>query len=116
MTGPGLGGAVSLLVACAFGAPAHAQANWRLATGYWPEVFHTVNIRQFAHEVETATQGKPSIAVHPNNTLFKLAEIRDAVQSGKIEMGEVIMTGLVKDMPLAGADAVPFVVAGYADA
>jgi TRAP-type C4-dicarboxylate transport system substrate-binding protein len=95
---------------------AHAQTNWKLATGYRAESFHTENIVQFAQEVNKATGGQLRIDVHPNNSLVKLGEIRAAVQDGKVEAGETIMTSLVKDIPIAGADSVPFVVASYADA
>ncbi|MBC7602982.1 MAG: TRAP transporter substrate-binding protein, partial [Ramlibacter sp.] len=45
-----------------------------------------------------------------------LNDIRAAVQDGKVEAGETIMSSMVKDMPIAGADSVPFVVTSYADA
>ena len=95
---------------------AHAQTNWKLATGYRAESFHTQSIMQFAHDVELATNGQLKIEVHPNNSLFKLGEIRQAVQDRKVEAGETIMTSLVKDIPIAGADSVPFVVSTYSDA
>lgn len=94
----------------------HAQTNWKLATGYRAESFHTQNLYQFAQEVEQATAGQLKIEVHPNNTFVKLAEIRQAVQDGKAEAGETIMSSLVKDIPIAGADSIPFVVSSYADA
>lgn len=95
---------------------AHAQTNWKLATGYRAESFHTQNLMQFAQDVKQATAGHVVIEVHPNNTLFKLAEIRQAVQDGRVEAGEALMSSMVKDIPVAGADAVPFVVSSYADA
>lgn len=95
---------------------AQAPATWKLATGYRAGSFHTENIVQFADEVNRATGGKLKIEVHPNNSLVKLADIRQAVQDGKVEAGETIMTSLVKEIPIAGADAVPFVVTSYADA
>jgi TRAP-type C4-dicarboxylate transport system substrate-binding protein len=96
---------------------AHAQnITWKLATGYRAESFHTENIVQFARDVEAATGGQLKIEVHPNNELFKLGEIFGAVSTGKVESGETIMSSLVKDIPIAGADSVPFVTASYADA
>jgi TRAP-type C4-dicarboxylate transport system substrate-binding protein len=38
------------------------------------------------------------------------------VQDGRVDAGETIMTSMVKDLSLAGADSVPFVVGSYADA
>jgi TRAP-type C4-dicarboxylate transport system substrate-binding protein len=99
--------------ACAQNAP---TTTWKLATGYRAESFHTRNIVQFAQDVERATQGQLRIEVHPDNELFALGEIFHAVSAGKAEAGETIMTSLVKDMPIAGADSIPFVVGTYADA
>jgi TRAP-type transport system periplasmic protein len=102
---------------CAAGiASAQAQAQWKLATGYRAESFQTQNLAQFALEVEQGTAGKLRIEVHPNNTLFKLGDIPKAVQDGKLEAGETIMTALAKEMPVAGADSIPFVVTSYGDA
>ena len=105
-----------LLAALAAASVAHAQTQWKLATGYRAESFHTRNIVQFARDVEQATQGALRIEVHPNNTLFKLPDIPQAVQKAEAHAGETIMTNMVADLPLAGADAIPFVVSTYADA
>jgi TRAP-type C4-dicarboxylate transport system substrate-binding protein len=96
--------------------PLQAQTVWKLATGYRSESFHTQNIVQFARDVGQATQGGLTIEVHPDNRLFKLREIEPAVRAGKAQAGEIIMTNLVADIPIAGADTIPFVVGGYADA
>ncbi|MDI1274672.1 TRAP transporter substrate-binding protein [Polaromonas sp.] len=93
-----------------------AQTTWKLATGYRAESFHTQNIAQFSREVEQATRGQLVIQVHPNNTLAKLNDIRQAVADGRAQAGETIMTSMVKEIPIAGADAVPFVVGSYKDA
>jgi TRAP-type transport system periplasmic protein len=89
--------------------------TWKLATGYRAESFHTQNIDAFAVEVAQATNGQLKIEISPNNSLVKLAEIPEAVSSGKVHAGEAIMSGMGKDVPLAGADGVPFVVSTYAD-
>jgi len=95
---------------------ARAGTAWRLATGYRSESFHTVNLATMASEVDAATGGELRIAVHANNTLVKLNDIRAAVQDGKLEAGETIMSSLVGEMPIAGADSVPFITASFADA
>lgn len=93
-----------------------AQTTWKLATGYRAESFHTQNIMQFSREVEQATRGQLVVEVHPNNAIAKLNDISQAVQQGKAEAGETIMTSMVKDIPIAGADSIPFVVSSYGDA
>jgi TRAP-type C4-dicarboxylate transport system substrate-binding protein len=95
---------------------AQAPTQWQLATGYSAESFHTQNIQQFAHEVGQATASRLRIDVKPNNSLFKLNDIRQAVEDGKVHAGETIMTSMVKEIPIAGADAIPFVVGSYDDA
>lgn len=93
-----------------------AQTTWKLATGYRAESFHTQNIMQFSRDVEQATRGQLVVEVHPNNTIAKLNDISQAVQQGKAEAGETIMTSMVKEIPIAGADSIPFVVGSYGDA
>lgn len=92
------------------------STGWKLATGYRAESFHTLNIMQFSRDVEQATAGQLRIQVHANNTLAQLNDISQAVQQGKAEAGETIMSSLAKDIAIAGADSVPFVVNSYKDA
>jgi TRAP-type C4-dicarboxylate transport system substrate-binding protein len=93
-----------------------AKTNWKLATGYRSESFHTVNLVAMALEAGAATQGELQIEVHPNNTLVKLNDMRAAVERGRVEAGETLMSSLAGEMPIAGADSVPFIVGSYADA
>lgn len=95
---------------------AHAQTHWQLATGYSTESFHTQNIQAFVREVRSATAGRVQIEVRAGGVLVKLPEILKAVTQGRVEMGEAIMTSMVTELPVAGADAVPFVVKSYDDA
>jgi len=95
---------------------ARAAVRWRLATGYRAESFHTLNLASLTKAVQTSTGGELAIELHPNNALVPLADIRAAVEAGRIEAGESILTGLVREFPIAGADAVPFITASYADA
>lgn len=104
---------VLVIAALVAAGAAHAQTTWKLATGYRAESFHTQNILQFARDVEAATGGRLKVEVAPNNSLVKLPEIPKAVAEGRVQAGEAIMSGMGKDMPLAGADGVPFVVGSY---
>lgn len=101
--------------------PAAASGNgsghtWRLATGYRADSFHGQNLRTFASELSSATQGALTIELHPQNSLVPLPQILGATVEGRIEAGEAIMTGLAGEIPVAGADAVPFVVSSFDDA
>jgi TRAP-type C4-dicarboxylate transport system substrate-binding protein len=119
-----MGTAIRLLRAAAFapavalGAQGVAAAPlvWPLATGYAADTFHGATLRRFADDVRAATHGELVIELHPDNTLVKLADIAASVEADRIPAGEVIMTALVKDIPIAGADSVPFIIDSYADA
>ncbi len=106
---------LALLAAAPLPLTGYAQTPWKLATGYKPDGFHGKNLLQLTKDI-AALPGELRIELHPDNSLFKLSDIFDAVRAGKLEMGEAIMTGLSKEIPLAGADAVPFVVRSYSDA
>jgi TRAP-type C4-dicarboxylate transport system substrate-binding protein len=97
-------------------AAARAQTVWKLASGYSEQAFQTVNLKQFAQDVAVATGGRLTIEVHANNSLYKLGEIAAKVESGAIAAGETIMSNLAAEIPVAGADSVPFIVGSYDDA
>ena len=94
----------------------HSAAPWRLATGYRAESFHGLNLQAWTRQLAQDTNGALRIELRPNGSLAPLAQILPAVIDGRAEMGEVIMTGLAQEMPIAGADAVPFVTRHYGDA
>jgi TRAP-type C4-dicarboxylate transport system substrate-binding protein len=103
------------VVALAAG-PAGAQTKWDMPTPYPATNFHTENIAQFAKEIETATGGKLKIQVHPGASLFKLPEIKRAVQGGQAQIGEILLAAYENENVLFGVDAVPFLATGYPDA
>jgi TRAP-type transport system periplasmic protein len=113
--------AITAILAAGVGFAQNVQSateatTWKLATGYRADSFHGKNLADFAHKVDVETGGKLKIELHTNNALVKLNDIMQAVQEGKIEAGESIMSSMVNEVPLAGADSVPFVVTSYSDA
>ncbi len=115
-------GVKSLLVICALlllgvGA-AHAEVvEINLASAYPDDNFQTQNLRQFADDVMQATAGQVSIKVHSGGKLLKSPlDIFNGVRGGKVEAGEAIMSGLVKESVLFSLDSLPFIVSGYDDA
>lgn len=104
-------------LAAAFGATAaHAQTKWDLPTGYSANTFQTVNVQQFAKDVDEATQGKLKITLHPAGSLYKANEIKRAVQTGQVPAAEFILSGAANENPLYGVDSIPFLTKSYADA
>jgi len=108
----------SLLAAAgvAVAAAAHAQVKWDLPAAYPATNFHTVNLQQFADDVDRATGGKLKITVHPNASLFKAPEIKRAVQGGQAQIGEILLVNFQNEWQIFGADGIPFLATSYDDA
>ena len=102
--------ATSALVAAL---PAAAQTSWDLPSAYPATNFHTVNLTNFASDVEKATGGKLKITVHANAALFKAPEIKRAVQGGQAQIGEIILAAYQNEWAMFGADGIPFLAASY---
>jgi TRAP-type C4-dicarboxylate transport system substrate-binding protein len=107
---------LAYIIACAstLAAPlAFAQAKWDLPTGYATNTFQTENVQQFADDVAKATGGKLKITVHAGASLYKMPEIKRAVQSGQTQAGEFILSAYANENPLFGVDSIPFLATSY---
>ena len=104
----------SALLAAA--AAAQAQVKWDLPAAYPATNFHTVNLTEFAADVDRATGGKLKITVHAHASLFKAPEIKRAVQGGQAQIGEILMVNYQNEWQIFGADGLPFVADSYDEA
>ena len=95
-------------------AAATAQTRWDMPTPYPDSNFHTKNVVQFAEDVDKATAGKLKINVHSNGSLIKMPEIKRAVQTGQVPIGELLISVLSNESPLFGFDSNPFLANSYA--
>jgi TRAP-type C4-dicarboxylate transport system substrate-binding protein len=95
---------------------AQAQTKWDLPAAYPATNFHTVNLQQFADDVDKATGGKLKITVHANASLFKAPEIKRAVQGGQAQIGEILLSIYQNEWQIFGADALPFLADSYDEA
>jgi TRAP-type C4-dicarboxylate transport system substrate-binding protein len=102
-----------LAAACTVALSAQAQTKWDLPAAYPATNFHTVNLQQFADDVDKATSGKLKITVHPNASLFKAPEIKRAVQGGQAQIGEVLLVNFQNEWQVFGADGLPFLADSY---
>ena len=106
----------AVALAAGFTALAGAQTKWDLPTAYPATNLHTVNVSQFAADIEKASAGKLKIQVHPGASLFKAPEIKRAVQSGQAQAGEILISLYSNEDPLFGVDSVPFLATSYSEA
>ena len=101
--------------AAALALPVAAQTKWDLPAAYPAGNFHSVNLNQFAADVDKASGGKLKITVHAGASLFKLPEIKRAVQGGQAQVGEILLSAYQNEWQMFGADGIPFLATSYAD-
>jgi TRAP-type C4-dicarboxylate transport system substrate-binding protein len=106
-----------LLAALTVGAlaaqPASAQVKWNLPAAYPADNPHSENLVQFAKDVAAATKDKLQITVHPGASLFKAPDIKRAVQTGQVQIGEVLISLHENEDPIFGVDVVPFLATSF---
>lgn len=97
-------------------ATAASAETWDMPTPYGDTTFHTVNIQQFADDVKGATNGALEITVHSAGSLFPHAEIKNAIRSQQVPIGEFFLSRLSNEDAAFGIDSQPFVATSYGDA
>jgi len=109
-----------LALACATALPASLSAQtstrWDLPAAYPVTNFHTQLLQQFAQDVAALSNGKLSIIVHDNASLYKAPEIKRAVQGGQAQIGEILLSNFANEDPLFELDSLPFLTTDYESA
>lgn len=100
------------LVAMLAGTSAAAE-KWNMASGYPDANYHTQNIKHFVDDVHKAAGGKLEITLHTNQSLFKLPETKRAVQSGQVQVGELLIVQFGNEDPIFEVSAIPFLADTY---
>ena len=84
-----------------------------MPTPYADEAYLTVNIRQFAEDLKAISAGRIQIEVHSTGSLYAHSDIRDAVASGKVPIGELLLARLGDEHPVFAVDTLPFLATNY---
>ncbi len=92
--------------------PAMAE-KWDMPMGYSATNFHSVTGAEFAQCVTIGTGGELEIVTHPGGSLFKGSEIKRAVQTGQVDIGERLLSAHQNEDPLFGIDSVPFIATSF---
>ena len=90
----------------------HAQ-QWSMASAYPATNFQTQNIQQFIDEVKAATGGKLVIALHPGQSLVTMPQIKRAVRSGQVQLGEIMLSAYGNEDPFFEVDSIPVLSQGH---
>ena len=107
----------AIAAAAAFAsASAVAQVKWDFPTPYADREVLTKNTVQFAEDVRRATNGQLVITMHTAQSLIKNPEIKRAVQTGQVQIGEIFKPNMGPEDPVFELDAIPFFAPGYKEA
>ncbi|EFH12913.1 TRAP transporter substrate-binding protein DctP [Teichococcus cervicalis] len=109
-------GAAGALAGGLAGRAAQAQTRWQFATPYPDGNFHTRNLRQFVEEAQQASAGRLQVQIHSNAALLKMPEIRRGVQTGQVQLGEILISAYGNEDPFFELDGIPQLVTSYAQA
>jgi len=103
----------ALAAATMLALPVAAQEKWDLPMAYSGSNFHSVTGAEFAKCVTTGTGGEIEITTHPSGSLFAGADIKRAVQTGQVPIGERLLSGHQNESAIFGWDSVPFLVSSF---
>jgi len=95
---------------------AAAQARWQCATAYPDGNFHTRNLKAMLEETEKATGGALSVQMHTNASLLPMPAIKRGVQSGQVQLGEILISVYGNEDPFFEVDSIPQLVTSTAQA
>lgn len=102
-------------IAAFTGSAAAQGTRWQMATPYPDGNFHTQNIREFVKDIEAAVPGF-SIVVHSNASLLRMPEIKRGVQTGQVQMGEILLSAYGNEDPMFEVDGIPMLVTNFTEA
>ena len=106
--------AVGIAITAAATLPASAE-TWDLPMAYAATNFHSATGAEFAKCVTAGTGGALEIKTHPGGSLYSGAEIKRAIQTGQVNIGERLLSGHANENPLFGFDSVPFLASSFED-
>lgn len=95
------------LLAATMGTVAYAQ-KWDLPTRSNMDNYLTKNIQTFAEDIDAGTDGKLSIVLHPEDSLIRQPDVKRAIRSGQIAIGEIQLAMFANENPLFEIAGLPF--------
>ena len=91
-------------------------AEWNMATGYGDAFYHTGIVQRFIDDAQESSGGSLKIELHKNQSLVKLPDIKRAVQTEQVQIGEILLSQFGNEDPLYELDNVPFFADSFDEA
>lgn len=99
----------------AFTATGVMAEKWDMPMAYAATNFHSEMGVAFADKAREYTNGEVDITVHPGGSLFGGGDIKRAVQTGQVPIGERLMSAHANENAMFAWDNLPFVATTYED-
>ena len=87
--------------------------KWDMPMAYSATNFHSAVGAEFAKCITTGTGGDIEVVTHPGGSLFKGADIKRAIQTGQVQIGERLLSGHQNENAVFGFDSVPFLATSF---
>tara|TARA_R110002049_G_scaffold117332_2_gene270593 strand:- start:184429 stop:185418 length:990 start_codon:yes stop_codon:yes gene_type:complete len=110
-----MAGAATAALGLTAALPAFAAEKWDMPMAYSASNFHSENGVAFATCVTDGTGGEIEITVHPGGALFAGADIKRAIQTGQVQIGERLLSGHQNESAIFGFDSIPFLAPSFDD-
>ncbi|MCX8224972.1 MAG: TRAP transporter substrate-binding protein [Sulfitobacter sp.] len=108
-------GVATAAIAMTSALPVLAAEKWDMPMAYSASNFHSENGMTFAKCVTDGTSGEIEITVHPGGSLIAGADIKRAIQTGQVQLGERLLSGHQNENVLFGFDSIPFLAPSFDD-
>ncbi len=105
----------AIAVAMVLGGGVANAEKWDMPMAYSATNFHSATGAEFAKCVTTGTGGAIEVVTHPGGSLFKGGDIKRAIQTGQVPIGERLLSGHQNENALFGFDSVPFLATSFDD-
>ena len=92
---------------------AEAQTRWQMATPYPDGNFHTRNVQGFLADLQGAGV---AVQLHSNASLLPMGQIKRGVQTGQVQLGEILLSAYGNEDPFLEVDGIPGLVSDFATA
>jgi TRAP-type C4-dicarboxylate transport system substrate-binding protein len=83
--------------------------KWDMPTAYSEDNYQTIMANNFAKEINSCTNNTIDISVHGSGSLFSGHEIKRAVETNQVPIGERLLSSHFNDNPILAFDSLPFI-------
>lgn len=87
--------------------------HWNMPMAYPQSNYQTKNAMWFADQIRACSEGELDIKVHGGGSLFKGNEIKRAVQTRQVPIGERVLSVHANDNALFAFDSIPFIASSF---